>query len=306
MSGNTGVEHELSTFSIAAYDPDNGDLGVAVQSKYFSVGPVVPWAEVGVGAIATQAWANVSYGPEGLKLLGEGLSVEEAIERLTQADEDRERRQLGVVDAKGNSASFTGSECLPWAGSKTGKNHSIQGNILVGEEVVVAMAGAFEETHGELAERLVSALEAGQEAGGDIRGRQSAALLVVRKGKGRFGYSNNYIDLRVEDHRTPIKELRRLLNMNYSTEEAWSSHRMMEEGNAEEALTLALKAVELSPENDVAHMALCRAYHKIGDIANALESFKMAAGLNDMTLSYVKRMPRWRFIVENELFLKEL
>lgn len=297
-------EVELSTFSIVAYDPENGDLGVGVQSKYFSVGPVVPWAEAGVGAIATQAWANVSYGPEGLNLLKEGLAVEDVIRILTEVDEEHERRQLGVVDARGNSSSFTGSECTPWAGSRQGRNYAVQGNILEGEEVVVAMAEAFELADGELAQRLVASLEAGQEAGGDARGRQSAALLVVRAGKGVFGFGDRYIDLRVEDHRTPIKELMRLLNMYYSYGNAQRSQALLDEGKTEEALELALRAVRLSPENDIAHMALCRASFESGDKPRAIEAFQEAVKLNEKTAFYVKRMSQWSFIAEDEGFFK--
>ncbi|MFB0557822.1 MAG: DUF1028 domain-containing protein [Candidatus Bathyarchaeia archaeon] len=298
------LESRLSTFSIVTYDPANGDLGVGVQSKYFSVGPVVPWAEAGVGAIATQAWVNVSYGPKGLTLLKEGLPVEEVIRILTENDEGRERRQLGVIDANGNSASYTGSECTPWAGSRQGENYSVQGNILEGEKVVVAMAEAFESSVGELAERLVAALEAGQEAGGDARGRQSAALLVVRDGAGRAGYGDKYIDLRVEDHRTPIRELRRLLNMNFSNTQAFMAQGLMEEGKADEAMDLAFKAVELSPENDNAHMALCRAKFETGDKPGAIEAFREAVNLNEKIASYVMRSPLWIFIAEDEDFLK--
>ena len=276
---------------------------MGVQSKYFSVGPVVPWAEAGMGAIATQAWVNVSYGPKGLNLLREGVPIEEVIRILTENDDGRERRQLGIVDAGGNSASYTGSECTAWAGSRQGANYAVQGNILEGEEVVEAMAQAFESPEGELAERLVSALEAGQEAGGDARGRQSAALLVVRKDAGRAGYGDRYVDLRVEDHDTPIKELRRLLNMNYSNANAFRAQALMDEGKAEEALELALEAVLLSPENDNAHMALCRARFEAGDKAAAIESFREAVRLNAKIASYVKRSPRWRFIAEdNEFF----
>ena len=177
----------VSTFSIIAIDPLNGDLGVAVQSKYFSVGSIVPWIEAEVGAITTQAFVNVSYGPNGLKLLREGLSADEVINELTKNDKEREERQLGIVDAIGNVACFTGKNCLEWAGSKTGATYTAQGNILTSEEVVLAMADHFENTDGELADKLVAALEGGQLAGGDARGRQSAALIVMRKGAGRAG-----------------------------------------------------------------------------------------------------------------------
>ena len=178
-----------SPHSIVAYDPDNGDLGVAVQSKFFNAAAIVPWAKAGVGAIATQAFANYSYGPEGLKLLEQGLSASEVIKRLTEADAERDRRQLAVIDARGTVETFTGSKCTLWAGAIKGKYYSAQGNILVGQQVVEAMGKAFEETKGDLADRLVAALAAGQAAGGDARGKQSAGLLVVRAGFGRLDQS---------------------------------------------------------------------------------------------------------------------
>ncbi len=200
-----------STFSIVGYDPANGDLGIAVQSKFLAVGTVVPWAKAGVGAVATQARANTSYGPRGLEMLAKGVTPVEVIRRLTIPDAEREVRQLGVVDAKGRSAAFTGKECQEWAGNESGPNFTVQGNILAGPEVVRDMSRAFRETKGELAERLVAALEAGQAAGGDRRGQQSAALLVVRAKGGYGGANDRYIDLRVDDHAAPIAELKRLL-----------------------------------------------------------------------------------------------
>jgi uncharacterized Ntn-hydrolase superfamily protein len=205
----------VNTFSIVAYDPGTGDLGVAVESKFFSVGSVVPWAKAKVGAIATQSSANVAYGAEGLELLASGKSAREAVKKLTEADEGRDRRQLGIVDAHGTVASYTGAKCNEWAGHYEGSNFCVQGNLLAGEAVVKAMTAAFEkardEQETELADWLVAALQAGQYAGGDKRGQQSAALLVVRD-KGGFGGANDrYIDLRVEDHAEPIKELARLL-----------------------------------------------------------------------------------------------
>ena len=208
----------VATFSIAGFDPHTGDLGVAVQSKFFAVGSVVPWAKAGVGAIATQSYANVSYGPDGLELLAKGKSARETVETLTSADGNKQRRQLGIVDAKGNSASFTGSGCHPWAGHIEKPDFCAQGNILTGKEVVDAMAASFEQSQkqakGGLCNWLVNALTAGQDAGGDSRGRQSAALLVVRKKGGYGGGNDRFIDLRVDDHKTPIVELRRLLQLH--------------------------------------------------------------------------------------------
>ncbi|MBC8263878.1 MAG: DUF1028 domain-containing protein [Anaerolineales bacterium] len=204
----------VATFSIVAYDPENGDLGVAVQSKFLAVGAVVPWAKAGIGAIATQSWANTTYGPEGLRLMAEGLSAQEALERLIEADEECALRQAGMVDARGNATAYTGAGCFEWAGHIVGEGFACQGNILVSQETVQAMARTFEESAGELSDRLAAALEAGQKAGGDSRGRQSAALLVVREKGGYGGFNDRWIDLRVDDHPTPIQELKRLLELH--------------------------------------------------------------------------------------------
>ena len=204
----------VATFSIAAFDPDTDSLGVAVQSKFLAVGAVVPWARAGVGAVATQAMANFNYGPRGLDLMAEGRTAEETVEALTLADEGREHRQVGVVDARGRAATYTGSECFDWAGGITGEHYAAQGNILVGAETVEAMAKTYEEAGGDLAARLLAALDAGQGAGGDSRGKQSAALLVVREGGGYGGDNDRVIDLRVDDHPEPIKELVRIRDLH--------------------------------------------------------------------------------------------
>ncbi|HEU4480658.1 MAG TPA: DUF1028 domain-containing protein [Actinomycetota bacterium] len=206
------------TFSIAAWDPSSRpeEWGVAVASKFLAVGAAVPWARAGAGAVATQALANLAYGPEGLAHLGTGMSAADVVQRLTGADDEREHRQLGVVDARGRAATFTGSECFDWAGGRTGDGYCCQGNILTGPDVVDRMAEAFESTKGELTVRLLAALRAGDEAGGDRRGRQSAAVLVVREGGGYGGGIDTVVDLRVEDHAAPVTELDRL----------WGLHRL--------------------------------------------------------------------------------
>lgn len=216
-----------ATYSLVACDLEAREWGVAVQSKFPAVGAVVPWAEPEVGAVATQALANVSYGPRGLELLGEGLSAQETISRVTEADEDREHRQVGVVDAQGRAATYTGSSCLEWAGGVTGDGYAAQGNILVSEETVTALARTFEATaRRPLAERLLEALAAAQLAGGDRRGQQSAALLVVKRDSGYGASSDVLVDLRVDDHATPIEELRRLYGIHdllfgQTPEEEW-------------------------------------------------------------------------------------
>ena len=204
----------VATFSIVASDPDTEALGVAVQSKFLAVGAVVPWARAGVGAVATQALANYNYGPRGLELMGRGATARETVEALISSDDEREHRQLGVVDAAGRAATFTGGECFEWAGGITGEHYAAQGNILVGRETVEALARTFEDTRGELAGRLLAALDAGQRAGGDSRGKQSAALLVVREGGGYGEDNDRVVDLRVDDHPAPIRELIRLRGLH--------------------------------------------------------------------------------------------
>jgi uncharacterized Ntn-hydrolase superfamily protein len=203
------------TYSIAACNLEAGQWGVATQSKFLAVGSVVTWAEPHAGAIATQSYANPRYGPQGLELLREGLSAEEVVERLTSADDGRDHRQLGVVDAQGRGATYTGTECYAWAGGRTGDGYAAQGNILVSGETVDALAETFERTAGKpLAERLMDCLDAAQAAGGDSRGQQSAALLVVEKDGGYAQLSDTLVDLRVDDHERPLEELRRIYGLH--------------------------------------------------------------------------------------------
>ena len=201
------------TFSIVAFDPANGDLGVAVASKFPCVGAVAPWARAGVGAVATQSWANTDLGPDGLRLMGGGLPAAAALDAVLESDDGREERQVGFVDASGGSASFTGANCMSWAGGCTGDGFAAQGNILVGEQVVDELARVFAATEGDLCDRLLAALLAGDAAGGDRRGKQSAALLVVRAGGGYEGRNDRYIDLRVDDHPEAPAELARLFTV---------------------------------------------------------------------------------------------
>jgi uncharacterized Ntn-hydrolase superfamily protein len=206
----------VATYSICACDLVAGQWGVATQSKFLAVGSVVPWAEPHVGAIATQSYANPRYGPDGLALLREGLSADDVVERLTAADENRAQRQLGVVDGAGLAATFTGEACHAWAGGRTGDGYAAQGNILVSAATVDALAESFEASAGKaLAERLLDCLDAAEAAGGDSRGRQSAALLVVERGGGYAGLSDSLVDLRVDDAEDPLAELRRIHRLHH-------------------------------------------------------------------------------------------
>ena len=203
-----------STFSIVAFSADETAWGIAVASKFPAVGAVVPWARAGAGAVATQSYANTAYGPDGLALMAEGLTAQQALDRLVELDADRALRQVGLVDANGGAATFTGDQCLDWAGGQTGPGYAVQGNILTGPEVVQAMAEAYQGSSGALAERLLTALLAGDRSGGDRRGRQSAALLVVKQGAGYGGHNDRWLDYRVDDHLDPVPRLQELLELH--------------------------------------------------------------------------------------------
>lgn len=238
------------TFSIVARDPETGDLGVAVQSHYFSVGPIVPWAEPGVGAVATQSLVEVSYGPRGLELMRNGKSARQALDELLAQDESRDVRQVAMIDAQGGVAAHTGSRCIPDAGQEIGGQYSVQANLMATPLVWPAMARAFERAKGDLAARLLAALDAGQKAGGDIRGQQSAAILIVRGKRSTRPWEDRILDLRVEDHARPIEELRRLVTL-------WRAYRHEDRGDAliaenqiEEALREYAAAARLAPTNN--------------------------------------------------------
>jgi uncharacterized Ntn-hydrolase superfamily protein len=210
-AGSAATPAWACTFSIVAYDPEHKQWGVAVASKYLAVGSAVPWARAGAGAVATQALVNTTYGSQGLELLAQGKSAAEVVKHVTDLDKEREARQVGIVDAQGEVAAFSGAGCNAWAGHKIGKHYTCQGNLLAGPQVVEAMARAFEEAKGPFAWRLMASLEAGEKAGGDKRGKQSAAILVVRAGGGPNGLGDRAIDFRVDDHERPVQELARIL-----------------------------------------------------------------------------------------------
>lgn len=269
-----------ATFSIVARDPKTGELGVAVASRFFSVGSVVPYADAKAGVVATQANANVGYGPRGLELLARGANAEETLKVLLRGDATPNGRQVGIVAADGTSATYTGPECTAWAGGRRGENYAVQGNILAGEAVVVAMEKAFLETKGTLARRMYAALAAGDAAGGDSRGRQSAVLIVVKEGAGFNGGNDRAIDIRVDDHADPFRELGRLLDyaeMNYAWNLAWTAftHKRFAE-----ALDAQNRAAALAPENaevlyDLAVIRLAN-----GNKADALQALEKALRLN--------------------------
>lgn len=279
----------IGTFSIVAVDPKTGDLGVAVASKVLAVGAIVPYAQGGVGAIATQAFANTTYGPKGLALLRKGLTPKQVLQRLLAEDKDREHRQVGIVDAKGRAAAFTGKKCLPWAGHIIGKGYTVQGNILSSEQVVRAMAEAFESAQGELAERLMAALEAGDNAGGDARGKQSAALLVVRKGGGYAGFDDRYIDLRVDDHPEPIKELQRLLGLKLAWARLSEAAKWRQKGNLHKAAEVLEQALQRYPNQAVLLYDLACYLALMGRKEEALAKLERALQLDPSLKALAKK-----------------
>jgi uncharacterized Ntn-hydrolase superfamily protein len=281
-----------STFSIVARDATTGECGVAVASKFLAVGAVVPWARAGAGAIATQAWANLSYGPDGLALLESGLGAADVVARLTAADDRRETRQLGVVDASGQSAAWTGKECMPWAGHLTSDGFTCQGNILTGEAVVHAMAATFERTAGPLPERILSALAAGQAAGGDSRGQQSGALYVVKEKGSYGGYLDRYVDVRVDDHPAPVDELRRLLDLHrlYFGETAAVSLTLLA-GNVTKVLQeiLAKAGVYAGPIDSVYGAETKEAFRRWCGIENFEERWREDDFVDRELLSFMRK-----------------
>jgi len=306
-----GAEN-VSTFSIVAYDAAAGDWGVAVASRYFSVGSVVPWAEAGVGAVATQANVNVGYGPKAIKLLEQGLSAKEVLKRLLDEDtfEGKDGRQVAIVDAKGNLAAFTGPNAPNWAGDRQGKNWSAQGNILVGPQVPESMGRAFESTQGELAEKLWAALKAGNEAGGDSRGKQSASMLVVRKGGGRNTNNDRYIYINVDDAPNPFPELRRLLDINLGLLYQEKTGKLLSANDTRGARDAAQKVAHYMPQNPQAQMTLGLLDYVAGDKPAALEALlkaKAADGENfKRRFDQIAQRPAYKSILDDKEFLDKL
>ena len=279
---NTAAARDVATFSIVARDPQTQELGVAVASRFFSVGSVVPYAQAGAGAVATQANANATFGPRGLQLLERKASAKETLEILLRGDSGNGTggRQVGIVAGDGSSATHTGPNCNAWAGGRNGPDYAVQGNILAGEQVVVAMEKAFLETRGTLARRMYAALVAGDAAGGDSRGKQSASLLVAKAGAGFNGGSDRAIDIRVDDHTEPFRELGRLLDyaeMNYAWNRAWTAFTQKQYA---EALVAQEHAATLAPENPELFYDLAVIRLSAGKRAEALPALQKALKLN--------------------------
>ncbi len=292
QKGGDGPDPWFGTFSIIAFDPATKEFGVGVQSRAFGAGAAVPWAEAGVGAVATQAAANRLYGPKAIALLKQGLSPEEVVKRITDEDPGRDTRQVAVIDAKGRSAVYTGKRVIDrnsdpkdlvhlggYAGHVTGENFSVQGNTLASRAVVEAMAAAYRSSKGSMAERLMDALDAGQSKGGDTRGMQSAGLLVVKPiAPGSDSTVERIVDVRVDDSPEPFKELRRLLNMTLGVPQRLltSAADLSKAGKHAEAIAEAKKSLEINPRNEQAMYALAKIYASAGDTKSALGQLSMA------------------------------
>lgn len=300
---------DVNTFSIVAYDAAAGDWGVAVASRYFSVGAVVPWAEAGTGAIATQADVNVGYGPRGLELLRQGLSAQAVLDKLRAEDQfpGKEGRQVAIVDRNGNIAAYTGPSAPSWAGGRQGKTWSAQGNILVGPQVIDAMGQAFESTNGELAEKLFAALKAGDDAGGDSRGKQSASMLVVRKGGGRNTNNDRYLYLNVDDNPQPLPELRRLLNINLGLLYQQRAGVLSRGGKPREARDAARKVTQYMP-SAAAYATLGALDYELNEKAAALADLRQALQLDPNLRRQIESAPSERLkpIAEDKEFLRQL
>ncbi len=312
-AGSSGLEAPpVATFSIVAIDPANGDLGVAVASRYFSVGSVVPWAMAGVGAVATQANVNVGYGPQAIDLLRQGLTAQQVLARLLAEDTfpGKDGRQVAIVDAKGNIAAYTGPKAVAWAGDRQGKTWSAQGNILAGAQVVEAMGRAFEAAPGELAERLYAALKAGDDAGGDSRGRQSASLLVVRKQGGRNLNNDRYVYINADDHPQPLVELRRLLDLNLAYLYRGAVDGLLQKGDPKAALASARTAARYAPSLPGTHTNLGILEYLNGNPDAALAELRTARAadpkFDQQFQSILEARPELKALKEDQEFLATL
>jgi len=280
------------TYSIVARDPATGEMGVAVQSHYFSVGPIVPWAEAGVGAVATQSLVLVDYGPKGLDLMRQGLTAQQALDSLIQADSNPDVRQVAMVDAKGNIATHTGKNCIPDAGHKAGNQYSCQANLMANPSVWPAMSATFETAQGDLAERMLQVLEAAQKAGGDIRGKQSAAILIVKAQSSGKPWMDRVMDLRVEDSEDPLKELRRLVRLRraYTLED--EGDNFIAAKKPDEALKAYEEASKLAPDVIELQFWAAVSMYTNGREAEALKLFRAVFSRERQWVDLVPRLAK--------------
>ncbi len=289
MTNNHVSKNYVNTFSIVGFDPETGELGVAVASKFLAAGALVPYAKAGVGAVATQSWVNSDYGPKGLQLMAEGLSAAQALQQVTEEDDNREVRQVGFVDTNGGSATFTGKDCYAWAGGIAGTNFAAQGNILVDDRTVQAMADAFINTQGELAMRLLRALQAGEEAGGDSRGKQAAGLLIVKEKGGYGGYNDRYIDLRVDDHQEPVRELIRIYHLHQLYFKPTDPNDILKiEGELKTKLINYLITLQFLNAEDGTEEALLKAVQSFHSIENFEERIQERGYIDRKVVEYME------------------
>jgi len=291
----------VATYSIVARDPDTGQLGVAVQSHWFSVGSIVTWARAGVGAVATQSFVLVDYGPSGLRLMGEGVSAEEALGQLVAADEGRDVRQVAMVNAHGNVAAYTGAKAIFAAGHTIGDSYSVQANLMLSDEVWPAMSKAYENATGPLSERMMAALEAGQAAGGDIRGKQSAAMLIVSGDKQPEPWQGVDLVLRVEDHPEPLKELRRLIRVHQAYEHMNAGDLAVEHNDHDTALKEYGLAMEMFPDNLEMKFWTAVALVNMGRKKDGYPLFKEIFGKNENWRTLIPRLPASGLMEEKDV-----
>ena len=296
----------VNTYSIVAYDPATGQLGVAVQSHWFAVGQIVPWAEAGVGAVATQSFVKVEYGPEGLKMMENGADPEEALQKLLEKDEGRQVRQVAMIDANGNIATHTGRRCVQMAGHYIGENYSVQANMMENKTVWPAMAKAYENTSGDLADRMMAALEAAQAEGGDIRGKQSAAMLIVSGEPTGKSWQGKIVDLRVDDHPEPLKQLKRLIRINRAYQHANQGDKYLEQNKISKALEEYKKAEEYYPENPELPYWTAITLAGEGKLEKALPIFKKVFAKNPKLKKMTPRLVDAGLLPDDEELLDKI
>ena len=301
-----GKVRPISTYSIVAYDKETGQLGAAVQSHWFSVGPIVPWVESGIGAIATQSFVEVSYGPLGLELLRAGKSPEEALGALLEADKSRDVRQVAFVDAKGRVTAHTGKNCIPEAGHHIGDGFSCQANLMLKNTVWDAMAKAFQSTKGELADRLLAALEAAETEGGDIRGKQSAALIVVRGKSSGVVWKDRLYDLRIEDHPDPVKELKRLLELNKAYDHMNLGDEYLTENKIEEAMKAYTQAMTMYPDNAEMIFWPAVTLAASGNVEKSLPLFKKVFAMDTNWAILLPRLPKVGQLPDDKALIRKI
>jgi uncharacterized Ntn-hydrolase superfamily protein len=306
LSFASGKIRPVSTYSIVAYDRETGQLGVAVQSHWFSVGAVVPWIESGIGAIATQSFVEVSYGPLGLELLRTGKSPEDAIRALVAADKNQDVRQVAIVDAQGRAVAHTGKNCIPEAGHYIGEGFTCQANLMLKNTVWDAMANTFLKTKGELADRLVAALEAAETEGGDIRGKQSAALIVVKGESSGVWWKDRLFDLRIEDHPTPVQELKRLLRLNKAYNHMNLGDEYLTENKIEEAMKAYTKAMEMYPDNAEMIFWPAVTLAASGNVTKSLPLFKKVFSMDENWAILLPRLPKVGQLPDDEALIQKI